>query len=419
MRINALELRNVRALGQFEARFPSQFTVIVGNNATGKTTILEMLARVLSWWTPQAQALFQGRDARAEIRNGDGEAFRKVHTPSVLAVAGQGPDGEDFFGTHSLPKNRDDMLVSGLTVRQDAWRQLVEADDARPMPLLALFSPYRDPPKGRRPAPRIQRPMTRDEGYEGAFDLWADVQKVTAWFRTYGLAEIQEDRIYSSLDGARNAIVRCLPGCTDIRYMPTYDEVMIKWADGRYEPIWRLSDGYRTMIALVGEMAWRAAKLNPVGDAGRPQNIKGVVLIDELDIHLHPLWQRRVVHALRTTFPGVQFIATTHSPFIVQSMRADEVINLDPLDSMEYWREGIEDIAAEAMGVDDAPRSELYREFERLSDQYMQLVQRLSPASPDVQNIRIELDRIQERLHDNPAVVAVLRAQRIAREAGS
>jgi predicted ATP-binding protein involved in virulence len=211
----------------------------------------------------------------------------------------------------------------------------VEADDHLPMPLLVLFSPYREPPKGRRPTRGLQAPQTRTSGYDDAFDLWADIKHLIRWLRTYDLAAQQEGRSFESVDAAREAIIRCLPGCTDIRYMARFDEVMIKRADGSYESLWRLSDGYRTMAALVGELAWRAVTLNPVGTAGRPDQVQGVVLIDELDIHLHPSWQRRVVETLRSSFPRVQFIATTHSPFIIQSMQAEEVINLDRHPSLD------------------------------------------------------------------------------------
>ena len=83
------------------------------------------------------------------------------------------------------------------------------------------------------------------------------------------------------------------------------------------------------MLTLVGDMARRAAILNPhLGDAAL-RNTPGVVTIDELDLHLHPNWQRRIIHDLKTTFPSLQFIATTHSPQLIGEAQPEEIRMLD------------------------------------------------------------------------------------------
>lgn len=99
--------------------------------------------------------------------------------------------------------------------------------------------------------------------------------------------------------------------------------------DGAQLPFDMLSDGARSMLAMVGNIAYRSATLNPHLREQAPSQTPGIVLIDELDLHLHPNWQREVVDDLRKVFPLLQFVATTHSPFIVQSLRENERINLD------------------------------------------------------------------------------------------
>lgn len=96
----------------------------------------------------------------------------------------------------------------------------------------------------------------------------------------------------------------------------------------------QLSDGFRSMVGLVSDIAYRIAILNP--------NIKdsckitpGIVLIDEIDLHLHPKWQRKIVPLLKDLFPNFQFIATSHSPFIIQSMQPHEVINLNTVEQIK------------------------------------------------------------------------------------
>ena len=91
----------------------------------------------------------------------------------------------------------------------------------------------------------------------------------------------------------------------------------------------QLSDGYRNIIGMVADIAYRCIKLNPHLGENAVKETPGIVLIDELDLHLHPNWQRRIVEDLKNTFPGIQFVATTHSPFIIQSLKEDELRNLD------------------------------------------------------------------------------------------
>ena len=89
--------------------------------------------------------------------------------------------------------------------------------------------------------------------------------------------------------------------------------------DGRVLPFQALSDGQRSLVVLAADIAWRAAQLNPFHGEQAPQLTRGVVLIDELELHLHPAWQRNVLGSLRTAFPKVQFVVTTHSPQVLAS----------------------------------------------------------------------------------------------------
>lgn len=90
-----------------------------------------------------------------------------------------------------------------------------------------------------------------------------------------------------------------------------------------------MSDGYRNMIGMIADIAYRCIKLNPHLGVNALKETNGLVLIDELDLHLHPSWQKAIVKELTTSFPKIQFVATTHSPFIVQSLAKDQIINLE------------------------------------------------------------------------------------------
>ena len=123
----------------------------------------------------------------------------------------------------------------------------------------------------------------------------------------------------------------------------------------------QLSDGERAFLAMVCDLGRRLSLANPLLE--NPLRGAGVVLIDELELHLHPKWQREVRSKLRSVFPNIQFISTTHSPFVIQSLEPGELINLDPEEFGDYADQSIEDIAENVMGVEMPQKSERYRQM--------------------------------------------------------
>ena len=115
--------------------------------------------------------------------------------------------------------------------------------------------------------------------------------------------------------------------------------------NGEWIPYGILSSGYKGIVRLVADIAYRAIKLNPHLGENAVVQTQGEVLIDEIDMHLHPKWQKTIVADLKRTFPGIQFIVTSHSPFIIQSLQSDEAINLNGEVSDNPSVKSIEDIA--------------------------------------------------------------------------
>lgn len=126
----------------------------------------------------------------------------------------------------------------------------------------------------------------------------------------------------------RKAITDMVEDATDLRYSPQREEVVVVFGDNQVYPLDYLSDGQRTTLTLVGDLATRMARLNPHLGANALSETPGVVLIDELDLHLHPTWQRHIVSDLRSVFPDVQFITTTHSPQIISEVEPSSLTHL-------------------------------------------------------------------------------------------
>ena len=91
----------------------------------------------------------------------------------------------------------------------------------------------------------------------------------------------------------------------------------------------QLSDGYKSTISLVADIAYRMAVLNPQLLGNVCEETDGIILIDEIDLHLHPTWQQRILQDLRYIFPKVQFIVSTHAPAVVSTAKSENVIILD------------------------------------------------------------------------------------------
>lgn len=175
-----------------------------------------------------------------------------------------------------------------------------------------------------------------------------------------------------------------------------------------------LSDGLRLMTALVLDLAWRCAVTNPHFGADSARRSHGVVLIDEIDKHLHPTWQRTIVGTLRKSFPNLQFIATTHSPFVVQSVETESLINLDRVSSLDTERASIEDIAEVAMGVSHVQRSTAFRAKVEAARAYLRALSERPADADGLRRLKETLDAWQAKFGTDPVFVAALLQKRAA-----
>ena len=169
----------------------------------------------------------------------------------------------------------------------------------------------------------------------------------------------------------------------------------------------QLSGGYKAVLSVTADIAKRLAQANPVSD--NPLEEEAVILIDELDLHLHPKWQKSIVEDLKRTFPNCQFIVSTHSPFIIQSLNADELFDIsemkyaDEAGSYNGW--SIEEIQEAKMGVEArTPKfCNLLQQFTNAVDEeelgnarrlYEQLVRMAHPESYERKVLDMDMEMI-------------------------
>ena len=258
-------------------------------------------------------------------------------------------------------------------------------------------------------------PNSRFRGYENCLSNSYELKKLIRWFKTQEFASLQKQKTIGVLSAVKEAIKICMDDWEDVRFDVHLDELVAISKNGRTLPFRMLSDGVRNMIGMVADIAYRSAVLNPHLEANAPNVTQGVVLIDEIDLHLHPNWQRRVVDDLKRTFPKIQFFATTHSPFIIQSLHPNELIDLDHRDG-EYYNKSIEDIAEDVMGVDLPQQSERWKSMMQAAEEYYRVLEQADNASEeDVDRLKRRLDELSMPYSDDPAYHAFLKMERIAR----
>ena len=431
MKIHTLELRNFRKFEDYTFQFHPDFTVLIGDNASGKSSILDALAVMLGTYIPKYQdGVVRGginkKDARLRIFEKYDQVTLEQQKPTFLNAQGtlHGKDIEWKRKLGDRGKDARDLILIG---EKDSTA--VSNGEDVDLPILLyygtgrLWDVHRKVPIG--------KPDSRMVGYRNCLDPKSDHHLFEKWFSQLELSALQNNKTIEVLEAVRDATKMCIPSAKRFYYDVANGALMIEFEDEGYCLFDNLSDGYRNMVAMVADIAHRAARLNPHLSANAATESSGVVLIDEIDLHLHPQWQRHVVGDLQRAFPNIQFIATTHSPFILQSLDPGKVIDLgivndeSPIDlnhniaapspKGEYSSKSIEDIVEDVMGVEVPQRSQRYQEMYSAAIEYYQMLQEAKDSDPvKKEKLKQKLDELSAPFSDNQAYQAFLEMERMA-----
>ncbi len=334
MKITRLSVANLRAFEQAQFEFDPAFTMLVGVNGVGKTTVLETLRIGLSRLIRQ----FTASNSRSEafttddIRVGDSsltvdldfslngtERHWLLHKQRVQNV----PHKEGIVREQTLETPDRETLLPAF------GREAKALKSAEIQPTALFFA--------------TRRSMVSDEqvklgkasgGQAAAFaDALAPRPLRLAYLAEWMLAQerlsAELPRAAEHLAAFRAAAERFLPNCQNLRAEKDENERprLFVTKGGISLDVRQLSDGERSMLTLVLDLAQRLSQANPGLDDPVGEGA-AVVLIDELDMHMHPLWQRKVMSLLTGTFPNCQFVATTHSPQIIGETQPERIILL-------------------------------------------------------------------------------------------
>jgi len=334
MKIDHLAVKNFKGFESREFSFHPEFNLVVGMNGTGKTSLLDALAVAIGSWFLG----IRGRNTssrpiqQSEVRLRYLQQWERIY-PSEITAYGR-VSQQDITWSRSLntPKGRT-TSVNAHAIKELAMKadESIRKGQTITLPLISYYGTGRlwqepresfevlDPQKV-----AGKEEQSRLNGYHNSVDPRLSVNQLTRWIAWQSWIAYQEkNRETSIFSVVKKALVTCVEDAHDLYFDAKTGEVIVEFSRAR-QPFSNLSDGQRCMLAMVGDIAHKAAQLNPHLGQMALHDTDGVVLIDELDLHLHPRWQRRVIEDLRRVFPQIQFICTTHSPFLIQSLRSGE-----------------------------------------------------------------------------------------------
>ena len=479
MKINNLTLINYRRFKHQSFVFNDHFTVLIGDNATGKTQVLQAIVTLLSQY--QSKML---RRSKIEFEIMDYDVHHEDHTfdnkngrhqlrmeplyPVLISADFNGGeyefcrrDGDDAITVRSTYLRREaekHLAKVAFRIHEASEKLKDHTDDVEEdvtLPVLAYYGTSRLWNKNNKTKDGIP---SRTDGYCWSLDGYVDFDELVSWFRDQELIHLQKGTNDVPLTVMRKALSMMIPSCVNVFYDFEYKTLVLEFEDtpetsmlDHNIPFEELSDGYKMVLTMVFDIARQMVILNPhLGDEIL-EKTDGIILIDELDLSLHPHWQRIVVDSLKKTFPLVQFIVTTHSPFIIQSLNSGEVIDLEackgevleshwtPLkkkvvksDEVElikdteagiawpsakgvYENKSLEDVAEDVMGVEIPQRSaRLQRMYEVAKQYYAKLKELKGAPSAELDRLNNELDELSAPFSDNVAYHAFLEMERLA-----
>ncbi len=387
MKIKKLSLSNYRGVKSLDLELNKTINVFLGVNGAGKSTVLDAVAIMLSWVVSR---LKQSRASGRPITENDITNGTPVSSIEISCIAG---DQKIFWKLvrrrkrYMKVKMKSDLsALSNYTKQMQS--KIEEKKENLNLPLFVYYPVNRsvlDIPL------RIKKKHRFNlfAAYDDALTSGANFRTFFEWFREREDLE-NENRKYKDdlfnpddfqfpdpqLETVRRALEKFLPEFKNltVRRNPLRMEVD---KNGKTLSVAQLSDGEKCLIALVGDLARRLAIANP----GRENQLegRGIVLIDEIDLHLHPKWQRKIIPTLISVFPNIQFVVSTHSPHVITHVQPENLFLLSTTDKgiladkpTESYGKNVDRILEDLMGLEttrpDEVDSLLTELYETISD---------------------------------------------------
>lgn len=385
MKLRSLHLRDFRSFADTRIQFEKDVTVLVGINGAGKTAILDALACALGQVVAKIPVIPTEDSASShDLVHEDIRVLEKDRSAASVRVAAEFEDHVHFArvlrALDREPRFEPASEVGGRSLEEhiDALFSRMILGESVYLPVFAYFGTDRasgEPPERRR---NFRTQFQRFDAYANALepaadfkawfewfaalereylerrDAFFDSQDVKDWMRTSGQGILGTSLGFprplpkesKGLQTVKRALKEVLVGVSGPRVLSSPLRMVVKKTLANGTPIElslnQLSDGYRSMLAMVMDFSRRLVQANP--DLENPLEAEAILLIDEVELHLHPQWQQSVIPALRRAFPNTQLILTTHSPQVLTTIasRCIRILREDRVDSAPPGTNGAE-----------------------------------------------------------------------------
>ena len=442
MRIKEINIINFKGFQQETVRFNSNPTVIIGNNTAGKTTLLKALQVGLGAYLQSLSQLPGGQMYRRNFSSLDRymafDPEQRDYVPNPdkpkITITADFPSTKTVDGNDSVVENipviwyrefagnHTTHTKAGVGELTDLVRDMENRRNKEKLcsvyPLVLSFGAKRTSDAQVRTTGRKKERASRiEKAYKFALHDKVDFEGAMDWLKHYDKNIKDKKEFEGTREAFFEALQMAIPALSEIDFDNGEIEAVVTVTGHKPERhhFSYMSDGLQSMINIVSEIAHRCIELNGCLGKDAIRRTPGVIMIDEVDVFLHPRWQKHVLQDLMNAFPEIQFIVSTHSPFIVQSLKAGQLISFDDdvLTEGEPFREGLEDITSERMGLKQDIRSQRFNEMVETAKQLFEAVDNHA-ANKNV--IKAKLDQIEADFSDDPAYVAAIKLECKARQ---
>lgn len=342
MKLTSAKIKNFKGIEEWNIIFEPGFNLIKGVNGRGKTSVLEAIAVGLGGFVAGLDGVATRHFSREEIRQvyttvGDGSYDKKIVVPTEVYLEAD-VDGVSY----DWVRGRKDIKTSRSTIQpRDICQKasLMANEENKELPVLAYLGAGRVWSQRRERVENIFRKQYfRTVGYTDALHDASNIKLLLNWCVKMEQVAWQKEKKIAEYEAVKKAVSDFMqymePGDVCRVFYDKQQEELMYERGQKVLPVMSLSAGYQSLVWMVFDIAYRMAVLNPFmkDDIAKAS---GIVLIDEIDMHLHPKWQWNIINALRNVFPNVQFIAATHSPILFASAKDVWLIDVDA-EEIEY-----------------------------------------------------------------------------------
>lgn len=342
MRLNKVILDNFKCFEHLEMDFHPSVNLIVGINGTGKSSVLEglrvLLGSLFLSVDKYKDKIFSPGISNDDVRlaNLEQQYPVKIYADAKMNNFKGGEDSEIVWERSLDTRNGSTRYAKAKDMKEASseMQQAIREDRKVTIPLVAYYSTDRF--KKEKKDIALEKEGSRLRGYYNALDPLTNIKFFLDLYYTETLSSLQYGKPSVLQTLVNEAVMGCLDCESLIFDIKKQELVYTDKTTHEQVPFHLLSDGVRCTLAMVMELAFRCYILNPHLGLRATQETNGVVLIDEVDLHLHPSWQKHVINDFCKAFPKLQFIVTTHAPLVISSLKEGKIFSIVDKQSFDF-----------------------------------------------------------------------------------